>query len=105
MNKKDVIVIHTKKDKTATRGYLLLRKTTNFEQFVVCSNYKELEDGRVTWDWGHYLGNIVEALIVMYESELELGHKQSYEVIEQLRNKIASDNAIAIINKLNEFIA
>lgn len=105
MDKKDVIVIHTKKDKTATRGYLLLRKTTNFEQFVVCSNFRELEDGTVTWDWGHYLSNIVQALIVMYESELGMSHKESYEIINQLQNKIASDDAVAVIERLNELIA
>lgn len=104
MNREDVIVIHTKKDKTATRGYLL-KRNTNFDQFVVCSNFRELEDGTVTWDWGHYLDNIVQALIVMYESELGLGHKQSYEIIEQLKNKIASDDAIAIIERLNKLIA
>lgn len=103
MDKKDVIVIHTKKDKTSTRGFLL-KRNTSFEPFVVCSNYRELEDGTITWDWGHYTNNIMEALIVMYESELGLEHKQSYEIIEQLGNKIASDNAIAIVNKLNEFI-
>lgn len=104
MDKKDVIVIHTKKDKTATRGYLL-KRNTNFEQFVVCSNFRELDNGEITWDWGHYFGNIIEALIVMYETELELEHKQSYEIIEQLRGKIASDDAIAVIERLNKLIA
>lgn len=104
MTKNDVVIIHTKKDKTKIRGYLL-KRNTDFLPFVVCSNFRELEDGRITWDWGHYNEDIIQALIVMYEDELGLDFNQSIEVCNQLRDKIATDEVVTIVNKLNEFIA
>lgn len=93
MTKQNIVIIHTKMDKTKSRAYLL-KRNAEFQPFVVCSNYKELENGEVTWDWGHYVDTLPEALRVMYEDELD-------ELDELATDE---DGIVQLVNKLNEFI-
>ncbi len=72
MEKSHIKVIYTKENaENITRGYLLFNSKNDYTPFIVCSNYKELPDGRVTWDWGHYCSNFLEAVICMYEDDFK----------------------------------
>lgn len=50
MTRSDIVLIHTKKDKIGIRGYLV-KRNVDFEEFVVCSNLRDTEDGKIVWDW------------------------------------------------------
>lgn len=69
MLKENVIVLAKKIIGKGTRTHLLYLKG-NPTPFVVCSNYVE-DNTTVSWDWGHYHKDILNAIFTMYEDELQ----------------------------------
>lgn len=83
MEKENIIVLKARKYMKGTRDYLLYNKN-NPTPFIVCSNYKELDNGKVEWDWGHYHKYLISALFTLNESDL----KRIYNITDADFSKI-----------------
>ena len=81
MKKENVIVLAKKIIGEGTRTHLLYLKG-NPTPFVVCSNYQEDNTNTtVSWDWGHYHKNILNAIFTMYEDELQKFYVDDLEIL------------------------
>lgn len=83
MLKENIIVLKVRKIKEGTRDYLLYNKN-NPTPFIVCSNYKELDNGEVEWDWGHYHKYLISALFTLNEYDI----KRIYNITDADFSKI-----------------